>query len=86
MVEISIGDLACKIINMIDSYQRISCEDKRVRPINSEVKRLLGSSAKLRILSGRGPEYNFERGRTETLAWFRAEKHVDKFRPGDYTI
>ena len=50
--EISIGDLAQKLINQIRPSAQIVTDEQRVRPAKSEVERLLGSNAKIKQLTG----------------------------------
>ena len=69
--EISIGDLAEELIRQINPQARIMCDEERLRPEKSEVNRLLGSSEKLRRLTGWAPRYTFAEGLAETIAWIR---------------
>ena len=69
--EHSIGDLANELIAQINPNAKIVCEEERLRPEKSEVNRLLGDSTKMRALTGWKPEYTFEQGLAETVAWIR---------------
>lgn len=69
--EISIGDLANELIRQINPAARIVTDNQRLRPENSEVNRLLGTAAKLHSLTGWAPQYTFEEGLAETIAWIR---------------
>src|SRR5208283_5108207 len=66
--EISIGDLAQKIIQMLDPEAKIVSDRTRLRPRKSEVERLLGSNRKIMKLTGWKPRYTLERGLKETVA------------------
>ncbi len=69
--DISIGELAEKIIAMINPEAKIVCDRQRIRPDKSEVERLLGSSDKLRKLTGWESRCRIEEGLAETIQWFR---------------
>jgi NAD dependent epimerase/dehydratase len=68
--EISVGDLAKKLMGITGKHARIVSKDERVRPTNSEVERLLGSAAKLKGATGWAPAYDIDRGLEQTVAWF----------------
>ena len=69
--EISIGELAQEIINQINPNAQIICEEERLRPVNSEVNRLLGSNAKIKSLTDWVPHYKLQDGIKETIAWIK---------------
>lgn len=82
--EHSIGDLANELIAQINPAARIVCEEERLRPEKSEVNRLLGDSTRLRRLTGWAPQYTFEQGLAETIAFLRA--NLDSYKPGQYIL
>lgn len=82
--EISIGDLANELIRQINPEARIICDDQRKRPINSEVNRLLGSNKKIKQLTNWEPQYTFEEGLAETIAFFR--DNLKKYKPDLYNL
>ncbi len=82
--EISIGQLAEELICQINPNARIICETQRLRPEKSEVERLLGSNEKIKALTGWSPQYTFEEGLSETIAWFR--DHLDQYKVDIYNI
>ncbi|NMC27276.1 MAG: SDR family NAD(P)-dependent oxidoreductase [Syntrophomonadaceae bacterium] len=69
--EISIGELAQEMIRQINPEARIVCDEVRLRPEKSEVKRLLGSNEKIKRLTGWEPRYTLSQGLEETIAWIR---------------
>jgi len=83
--EISIGDLAQKLIDMINPGAGIEVEEKRQRPDKSEVERLLGSNEKIRRLTGWAPRYSLEQGLSETISWFKAG-NLSRYKPQIYNI
>lgn len=69
--EISIGDLANEIISQINPNARIICDEQRLRPVKSEVNRLLGSNEKIKRLTDWEPRYTFAEGISETIDWMQ---------------
>lgn len=69
--EISIGELAKEIISQVNPQAKIVCEEERLRPVNSEVNRLLGSNAKIRSLTDWEPRYSLKQGISETIEWIK---------------
>jgi len=82
--EISIGDLAYKLIQMIRPSAKIVCEEQRLRPAASEVDRLLGSNELLYSLTGFKPQTSIEDGLRVTIRWIR--EHMDMYKVGSYTL
>ena len=84
--EISIKDLARKLIEMIDPQARISVDDKRFRPKKSEVERLLGSNAKIKKLTGWQLKYSLGEGLEETVKWFKNKDNIKLYKSDAYNI
>lgn len=77
--EISMGDIAQKIIAEINPDAEIICDEQRIRPRKSEVNRLLGSNEKIRRLTDWNSQYTIEQGLTITIDWFRKNLHLYKY-------
>lgn len=82
--EVSIGELAREIISQVNPQAEIICDRQRLRPLNSEVNRLLGSNEKLRRLTGWEPQYTFEQGISETIGWIR--DNMDSYKADLYNL
>ena len=82
--EISMGETARIIIDLINPNARIICDEERLRPEKSEVNRLLGSNQKLKRYTKWEPKYTFERGIEETIRWFR--DNLSKYKIDIYNI
>lgn len=82
--EISIGQLAEELIRQINPNAKIICDEQRLRPEKSEVNRLLGSNEKIRQLTDWKPQYTFEQGLAETIAFFR--DHLDHYKVDIYNL
>lgn len=82
--EISIGQLAEELIRQINPNAKIVCDEQRLRPEKSEVNRLLGSNQKIRELTNWTPQYTFEEGIGETIAFLR--ENLERYKPGIYNL
>lgn len=84
--DISIGDLARRIIRMINPDARIVTDPKRLRPKKSEVYRLLGSNKKMKRLTGWSPSYTLEEGLAGTVRWFEDRDNLKMYKHGIYNV
>ncbi len=83
-IEISIGDLAKKIMFIIDKEAQIVSKNDRIRPLASEVKRLVADNTKARILTGWEPKISLDDGLDRTIKWI--SKSLDKYKVGIYNV
>ena len=67
--EISIGDLAKTIANLMGVEIKIIIDEQRLRPSKSEVERLRCNNKKILTKTKWKPYYNLEKGLTETINW-----------------
>ncbi|NQS89651.1 SDR family NAD(P)-dependent oxidoreductase [Patescibacteria group bacterium] len=84
--EISIGDLAKKLIDMINPKIRIVEDDKRLRPEKSEVKRLLGSNEQTTKFTNWQPKYDLGQGLIKTIEWFKNKEKLKLYKPDIYNV
>jgi NAD dependent epimerase/dehydratase len=84
--EISIGDLAKKIIDKLNSSARITCDEERIRPEKSEVERLLGSNQKIHSLTDWETSYSLDKGLDETIQWFSDKKNLSHYKADIYNL
>jgi nucleoside-diphosphate-sugar epimerase len=82
--EISVGDLAQKIIQLTGKKAKIVADSARNRPEASEVYRLLADTAKAQRLTGWQPRYSLDEGLAETIGWI--EKNLDRYKPDVYNV
>ena len=75
--EISMGDLAQHIINIINPTATVVEDAQRIRPTKSEVNRLLGSNQKVQQHTAWTPRHRLEEGLTATIEWFREHHQPD---------
>ena len=82
--EISVGDLAEKIVKLSQSKAKIETDKKRIRPKDSEVERLWADCTKARKLLGWQPQMKLDDGLKRTITWI--SDHIDEYKVGMYTI
>jgi dTDP-glucose 4,6-dehydratase len=80
--EISIGDLANKILCFTGKKAEIITDPARVRPQDSEVERLWCDNTKAKRLLGWEPTISLEKGLEETIGWI--SEHIDLYKPELY--
>ncbi len=76
--EISIGDLAKKIAQIIGREVEIEEDPDRVRPEGSEVERLLSDPGKMKELTGWTAKVSIEEGLESTVRWMRGRNDLYK--------
>jgi len=82
--EISVGDLARLIVGLVDSSSEVVEDSQRIRPVNSEVERLLCNHDKASRLLGWSPGIGLEEGLQRTIDWFRC--HLDRYKADIYNV
>ena len=81
---VSIGELAEKIVNLIDGNKRIVTEDARVRPEASEVMELLCDRRKAWELIGWEPRVSLEEGLAGTIKFI--QENLSRYKPDIYNV
>jgi len=88
--EISIGDTAQLIAEVMNVDIEIFTDEERLRPQKSEVERLWADNEKAKRLYGWQPEYGslegFKRGITETAEWFCKPDNLDRYKVDIYNL
>lgn len=84
--EISIGDLAQKLIDLINPNAKIVSDGQRIRPKNSEVFRLLGSNEKIKSLTAWNTSYSLDEGLKQTIEWFKNPENLKQYKHEIYNI
>ncbi len=88
--EISIGDAARTIADVMGADIEIVSDEQRLRPENSEVERLWADTAKARDLLSWQPEYGglegFRRALSATIDWFKEPENLHAYRPDIYNL
>ena len=88
--EISIGDTARLIAQVMGVEVEIETDEQRLRPAGSEVERLFAATGKVRALTPWRPEFGghdgFRRGLELTSAWFRNPANLARYKHDIYNI
>ncbi len=88
--EISIGDTARAIADVMGADINIICDEVRLRPEKSEVERLWADNKKAKELTGWEPAYGgldgFKRGLAETVEWFKEPENLKLYKTDIYNI
>jgi len=82
--EISIGELVKLIGRIINVNVNITSDEDRIRPVNSEVERLICNSAKIRELTDWSAVETLETGLTKTIEWYKRRPSQDD--NGKYSV
>lgn len=82
--EISIGDLANMIAEIVGVRLEIESDAQRLRPQKGEVNRLLAANDRAMKLLDWKPEVSLEEGLERTVAWFH--EHADLYRSEIYNV
>lgn len=88
--EVSIGDTARLIAEVMGVQIDIESDEERLRPSNSEVERLWAANAKAKQLFSWQPAYGgrdgFKRGLQETVNWFVDDRNLAVYKADRYNI
>ena len=88
--EISIGDTANCIAELMGVEIEIEGESQRLRPIGSEVERLFASYAKAEQLMQWCPLYGgldgFKHGLRKTIDWFTKSENLERYKIDQYNL
>jgi len=82
--EVSIGDLAGKIIELVDLPVKVEIDPERLRPEKSEVQRLLADNQLAQQYLGWKPQVELTDGLKQTIVWIK--DHMDHYQPGRYQV
>jgi dTDP-glucose 4,6-dehydratase len=82
--EVSIGDLADKIIELIDLPVEVEIDPERLRPEKSEVQRLIADNQLAYQYLGWQPQVELTDGLIKTIVWIR--DHMDHYQPDRYQV
>lgn len=80
--EARIAELVPLISQLVGREVEVVTETERLRPLKSEVQRLLADNRQARRLLGWQPQVDLEAGLGKTIAWI--SEHLDLYQPGVY--
>jgi NAD dependent epimerase/dehydratase len=84
--DVTIGDLAHTIIELIEPSAEIVLDKQRVRPPKSEVMRLCGCNRRLEQTTGWKPENSLKQGLHKTIQWFRHPENRAAYKADRYNV
>jgi nucleoside-diphosphate-sugar epimerase len=84
--EISMGDLFRLIAEIMGSDAQIELDPERVRPADSEVRRLRCNADKLRNVQGFRPEVTLSEGLKQTVNWFQNPSNLRRYKESLYNV
>lgn len=88
--EISIGDVAQIIAQLMDAKIEIESDTVRLRPERSEVERLCASNVKAKKLLGWSPRLGgvegLRKGLEQTITWFSKSDNLSRYRENVYNL
>ena len=82
--EISIGEIAQRVIRLVGRDVVLVQEAQRIRPAKSEVQRLWADNRLAKTTIGWSPQISFDEGLQRTIDW--VAQNLDRFRIGEYTV
>ena len=84
--EISIAQVANKLISRINLEATVITDKNRIRPENSEVERLVGSNKKITELTNWKLKNSLDLGLDKTISWFKKANNLKYYKPNSYNI
>lgn len=84
--EITIGELAQKLIDVINPKAKIITDDIRLRPEKSEVERLFGDNKKILALTDWKQQVSLDQGLEQTIAWFGVPENLEQYKSDIYNV
>ena len=84
--EISVGDLAKQLIELVGVNARIISDEKRKRPEKSEVERLLCDNTLIKRLTGWQPVVSLKEGLLKTIEWLKNKENLSKYKWDIYNV
>lgn len=82
--EISVGELADKIIALVGKDVEIIFDATRIRPEKSEVERLLANATKAKELLGWEPQFSLDEGIMRTIKWI--SEGIGRYKADIYNV
>lgn len=84
--ENSVGEIFDLITNILAMDISFCKDEQRIRPINSEVNRLLCDNTKIHKLTGYKPTYSLKHGLKLTIDWFNKPQNLNRYKTEVYNV
>lgn len=82
--EISVGNIAKKIISLIGKEIEIAVDPKRIRPPKSEVEELIADNCKAKKMLGWEPHTSLDEGLSKTIDWIKG--NIERYKANIYNV
>ena len=82
--EISIGEVAEHVLRILGRQLPVTLDEKRLRPADSEVERLIAGTDKAKRLLGWEPTVDLDEGLRRTIDWLKGS--LDDYKPSLYSV
>lgn len=82
--EISVGELANRIFQLMNVKVKVQAESQRVRPTDSEVERLLCDVTKLKDKTNWRPKFTLDKGLIRTIEFLK--DNLNRYKPEVYGV
>ncbi|HIE13254.1 MAG TPA: NAD-dependent epimerase/dehydratase family protein [Desulfotomaculum sp.] len=84
--EVAVGEVVEMVGSITGTTLSVVPEETRVRPVQSEVQRLICDNRRAHEIAGWKPVYSLEAGLRETVAWFAQNRHMFQHKAGRYMV
>ena len=82
--EVSIGEVAQRVLGLVGRELLLSLDEKRLRPPDSEVERLVADTSKANALLGWKAEIELDEGLRRTVDWISGS--LESYNPSIYSV
>ncbi len=83
-IEISIGEVAERVLRLLEREVPVALDENRLRPPDSEVERLVADTEKAKALLGWRPEVELDEGLRRTIEWLTGS--LSSYKPAIYNV
>jgi dTDP-glucose 4,6-dehydratase len=83
-VEVSIGEVARRVLRLLDREVPVALDESRLRPPDSEVERLVADTQKAKELLQWEPEVDLDEGLRRTIDWLTGS--LSAYKPSIYNV
>jgi dTDP-glucose 4,6-dehydratase len=82
--EVSVGEVAARVLRMLDKDVPVELDETRLRPRDSEVERLVAGTEKAKRLLGWEPSVTLDEGLQRTIDWLK--RSLDAYKTSIYNV
>ena len=83
-VEVAIGEVARRVLRLLDREVPVALDESRLRPPDSEVERLVADTQKAKELLQWEPEVDLDEGLRRTIDWLTGS--LSAYKPSIYNV